>query len=70
MSKSNATPPGLKYSMEDPRLFRLLVESERDYAIFMLDTAGRVASWNAGAQAIKGYTRDEIIGRHFSCFYP
>jgi len=56
--------------MEDPRLFRLLVESERDYAIFMLDTAGRVASWNAGAQAIKGYTRDEIIGRHFSCFYP
>src|SRR5690606_35457616 len=70
MSKSNATPPGLRYSMEDSRLFRLLVESERDYAIFMLDSAGRVASWNAGAQAIKGYTRDEIIGRHFSCFYP
>ena len=49
--------------------FRLLVESVRDYAIFMLDTDGIVRSWNAGAQAIKGYTADEIIGRHFSVFY-
>ncbi len=51
-------------------LFRLLVESVRDYAIFMLDPHGRVATWNAGAQRVKGYTANEIIGRHFSAFYP
>lgn len=50
--------------------YRLLVGSVRDYAIFMLDPAGRVASWNAGAELIKGYRADEIIGRHFSVFYP
>ncbi len=50
--------------------FRLLVESVRDYAIFLLDPAGRVASWNAGAERIKGYAAGEIIGRHFSAFYP
>ncbi len=50
--------------------FRLMVESVKDYAIFMLDPEGRVATWNAGAQRIKGYTADEIIGQHFSQFYP
>jgi PAS domain S-box-containing protein len=50
--------------------FRLLIESVQDYAIFMLDPDGRVASWNAGAERIKGYTADEIIGQHFSRFYP
>src|SRR3954468_1400871 len=50
--------------------FRMMVESVRDYAIFMLDPEGRVASWNAGAQRIKGYTRSEILGKHFSVFYP
>ena len=50
--------------------FRLLVEAVQDYAIFMLDTEGRIATWNAGAERIKGYTASEIIGRHFSCFYP
>jgi PAS domain S-box-containing protein len=50
--------------------FRLLVESVRDYAIFMLDPRGHVATWNIGAKRIKGYTADEIIGRHFSKFYP
>ena len=49
--------------------FRLLVDSVRDYAIFMLDVNGNVRSWNAGAQALKGYTADEIMGRHFSAFY-
>ncbi|HSH89841.1 MAG TPA: PAS domain-containing sensor histidine kinase, partial [Ramlibacter sp.] len=49
--------------------FRLLVESVRDYGIFMLDAKGFVRNWNAGAQAIKGYTADEIIGKHFSTFY-
>lgn len=50
--------------------FRLLVESVRDYAIFMLDPTGHVATWNSGAERIKGYRADEIIGRHFSAFYP
>ncbi|HYY80522.1 MAG TPA: PAS domain S-box protein, partial [Actinomycetes bacterium] len=49
--------------------FRLLVESVRDYAIFLLDPEGRVASWNAGAERIKGYTTAEILGEHFSRFY-
>jgi len=50
--------------------FRLLVEGVSDYAIFMLDVNGIVASWNAGAERIKGYAANEIIGRHFSTFYP
>ena len=50
--------------------FRLMVEGVRDYAIFMLDTQGRIASWNLGAQINKGYTAEEILGRHFSIFYP
>jgi PAS domain S-box-containing protein len=49
---------------------RLLVESVVDYAIFMLDAEGRVATWNLGAEKIKGYRADEIIGQHFSTFYP
>ncbi len=49
--------------------FRLLIEAVRDYAIFMLDTQGRVASWNAGAERIKGYRADEVIGEHFRVFY-
>ena len=50
--------------------FRVLIQSVRDYGIFMLDPDGRVASWNEGARRIKGYEADEIIGRHFSVFYP
>ena len=50
--------------------FRLLVSGVRDYAIFMLDTQGYIMSWNTGAQLIKGYHADEIIGQHFSIFYP
>jgi hypothetical protein len=46
-----------------------LIENVKDYAIFMLDPAGHVASWNFGAERLKGYTA-EIIGQHFSCFYP
>jgi PAS domain S-box-containing protein len=49
--------------------YRRLVTSVRDYAIFMLDPAGHVRSWNAGARRLKGYTPSEIIGRHFSTFY-
>ena len=54
---------------ESEERFRLLVQSVKDYAIFMLDPDGHVATWNEGAQRIKGYTADEIIGRHFSAFY-
>ncbi len=50
--------------------FRLLVETVQDYAIFMLDPDGHVATWNAGAERIKGYQASEIIGKHFSVFYP
>ncbi|HVD77717.1 MAG TPA: PAS domain S-box protein, partial [Vicinamibacteria bacterium] len=49
--------------------FRLLVDAVEDYAIFMLDPQGNIASWNRGAERIKGYRADEIIGRHFSTFY-
>ncbi len=50
--------------------FRLLVESVQDYAIFMLTPEGDIASWNTGAERMKGYSSSEIIGRHFSVFYP
>ena len=50
--------------------FRLMIESVTDYAIFMLDPGGHVASWNNGARRIKGYTTEEILGQHFSVFYP
>ena len=50
--------------------FRLLVEGALDYAIFMLDTGGHVSTWNAGAERMKGYRADEIIGQHFRVFYP
>ena len=49
---------------------RLIIQSVKDYAIFMLDPTGHVATWNEGARRIKGYEAHEIIGRHFSTFYP
>jgi osomolarity two-component system sensor histidine kinase TcsA len=49
--------------------FRILIETVKDYAIFMLDPQGNVATWNAGAQSFKGYTREEIARKHFSNFY-
>jgi len=49
--------------------FRILVEGVTDYALYMLDPAGRVSTWNAGAERIKGYRASEIIGKHFSSFY-
>jgi PAS domain S-box-containing protein len=54
---------------ESEERFRLMVSGIKDCAIFMLDPEGRVASWNEGAERIKGYRPEEIIGRHFSCFY-
>ena len=60
----------LERGVQHEALFRMLIESVRDYAIFMLDPHGRVATWNTGAERIKGYAAHEIIGRHFSQFYP
>jgi PAS domain S-box-containing protein len=57
----------LQYSDE---IFRLLVEGVEDYAIFLLDPTGKVSTWNQGAERIKGYKAQEIIGQHFSRFYP
>ena len=57
----------LAHAAADP--FRLLVEGVKDYGIFMLDPAGHVSSWNPGAEKIKGYKADEVIGKHFSFFY-
>ncbi|HEY0326509.1 MAG TPA: PAS domain S-box protein [Allosphingosinicella sp.] len=54
---------------ESEERFRMLVQGVKDYAIYMLDTDGRVTNWNAGAQLIKGYGADEIVGEHFSRFY-
>src|SRR5262249_21880610 len=54
---------------ESERRFRLLVESVTEYAIFLLDPTGRITNWNSGAERMKGYRADEIIGQHFSCFY-
>jgi PAS domain S-box-containing protein len=51
-------------------LYSMLVQSVKDYAIFMLDPRGRVATWNEGAERIKGYSASDIIGRHFATFYP
>lgn len=56
--------------LENEKLFRYLVENVADYAIFMLDATGHVATWNLGAERIKGYKAHEIIGEHFSKFYP
>jgi PAS domain S-box-containing protein len=68
-SFTSARAAGME-SAEAEGLYRLLVESVRDYAIFALDAAGHIVSWNAGAERIKGYAPAEIIGRHFSIFYP
>ncbi|HEY2661789.1 MAG TPA: PAS domain S-box protein [Caulobacteraceae bacterium] len=60
---------GFRASITDEGRYRLLAEAITDYAIYMLDLDGRVASWNAGAQQIKGYRPEDIIGEHFSRFY-
>lgn len=71
--EAQALPPGVKRPegvLQSERIFRMLVEGARDYAIFLLDPSGNIASWNLGAERIKGYSAAEIIGKHFSIFYP
>ena len=74
MSVESENRPSEEVPFEVPLLrgevaFRLLVESVMDYAIFLIGPDGRVLTWNLGAQRIKGYTADEIVGQHFSVFY-
>ena len=66
---NTAIQQALEELRQSEEQFRLLVDGVRDYAIFMLDPAGNVVSWNTGAEQIKGYRADEILGHHFSCFY-
>ena len=63
-------PPVLLSQREQDAVLETVVSSVTDYAIFLLDPSGNVLTWNEGAQRIKGYTRDEIVGQHFSRFYP
>src|SRR3954468_21850313 len=70
---TNTPPRGIPKQNEPASpaddLYRLLVESVQDYAIFALDPAGRILTWSAGAARLKGYARTEVLGRHFSIFY-
>ncbi|HEV7282878.1 MAG TPA: PAS domain S-box protein [Pirellulaceae bacterium] len=56
--------------LQEAEQFQRIVADVKDYAIFLLDAGGRVITWNAGAQEIKGYEASEIVGQHFSRFYP
>ncbi len=67
---STARESGPPPSPHATELYRLLIERVTDYAIFALDTGGHIVSWNPGAQRLKGYLAHEIIGKHFSTFYP
>ena len=60
---------GLQKLLDSEERFRLLVEQVKDYAIFVLDPRGVINSWNQGARRMKGYSADEVIGKHFSIFY-
>jgi PAS domain S-box-containing protein len=63
--------PSAATALEDlEHRYQLMIDSVKDYAIFMLDTEGHITSWNLGAERLKGYTSDEILGKHFSIFYP
>jgi len=67
---ADSSTPDIEQLRQSEERFRLLVEGVRDYAIFMLDPTGHVLTWNAGAERFKGYKAAEIIGQHFSRFYP
>ena len=72
--ESNTATEGRERDLQNlsnaPQMLRILVENLREYAIILLDPRGHVATWSASAERLKGYRADEIIGRHFSAFYP
>ncbi|SEB20273.1 PAS domain S-box protein [Variovorax sp. YR216] len=71
MKDPNTPPPPARPAMQiGDTDFRLMVEAVTDYAIFLLDPDGFIQTWNEGARILKGYERDEVLGRHFSIFYP
>jgi PAS domain S-box-containing protein len=65
-----AHPPSTLHQITGERRFELMVDAITDYAIYLLEPNGFISSWNSGAERIKGYTADEVIGKHFSMFYP
>ncbi|HSY14049.1 MAG TPA: PAS domain S-box protein [Verrucomicrobiae bacterium] len=65
----SSTHPNSKQNLRSEDIFRHLISSVTDYAIFVLDPKGNIASWNSGAELLKGYKADEIIGKHLSIFY-
>jgi PAS domain S-box-containing protein len=69
MSEIAAAREAERQVLHSSAQFAILVQSIKEYAIFMMDSAGHIISWNSGAERIKGYSRDEIIGQHFSRFY-
>ena len=69
MKEPRSYPPSQALPPEDELHYRFLLESVKDYAIFMLDPEGHIATWNPGAEKIKGYTRDEILYKYFAIFY-
>lgn len=66
ISADSSTPTS---GLSTDEAFRILVQTVKDYAIFLLDTKGNVATWNTGAQLLKGYRKEDIVGKHFSIFY-
>jgi PAS domain S-box-containing protein len=68
-AKSPNSAMDSRVGLHSPEVFRLLVDTVEDYAIFLLDLDGIIRSWNAGAERLKQYKADEIIGKHFSIFY-
>ena len=70
MSSSSIERPPILSKAPGEELFRVFVESVRDYALLILDPEGHITTWNKGAEAIKGWKADELIGKHFSIFYP
>jgi len=68
-TKPPTSPFDLRAGLHSPEIFRLLVDTVTEYAIFLLDPDGHITSWNAGAERLKRYKPDEIIGKHFSVFY-
>lgn len=67
MTDTAPEPP--RVEVEGEQAFRLLVESVKDYAVFVLDPEGRIRTWNRGAERLKGWGADEVVGRSFTTFY-